>query len=335
MLRVTLYYNCTKFMETKPLPSQKPKQRDPLYITIIILLLAAAGFCAYEMLNRGKKLEACSTSVVNMEAELQEMNRLLSNTLPVDELSKDIKENLQNMLAKYEAIETDNQDLADSVAAQREKIETLIAEVEKQKGNVRALYKYKKETEVLRTIMQGYVRTIDSLNTLTEGLKQDLTIKEKQLTDVTSERNKFKEESQKLSSKVEIGSTLSTTNVVAIAIRLRNSGKQVETTRAGRVDMVKTCFTINENKIANAGTKNIYMRVTAPDGKILFDKAPITIEVSGEQVQVSVKREIDYQNSAVDMCIYLDVNEDIAGGTYRVELFADKAKIGQTSFALK
>lgn len=322
-------------MENIPGKPSPKKQRDPLYITVIVLLLIAGGVCTFEMLNRGKKLDACSISVQNMEAELQDMNRLLSNTLPVDELGQDIKENLQNMLARYEAVETNNQEMTDSVAAQRLRIENLLAEVEKQKGNARALYKYKKETEVLRTIMQGYVRTIDSLNTLNEGLKQDLSTKERQLSDVTSERNKYKDETQKLSTKVEIGSALSTTNVATIAIRLRSNGKQVETTRAGRVDMVKTCFTINENKIAASGPKNIYMRVTAPDGKMLVDKAPITIEVGGQQVDVSVKREIDYQNTAVDMCIYLDVNEDVAGGSYKVELFADKAKIGQTSFALK
>jgi hypothetical protein len=50
---------------------------------------------------------------------------------------------------------------------------------------------------------------------------------------------------------------------------MRNNGKQVETDRAKKAEMVKCCFTLGENKVTSAGDKVLYMRVISPDGKVL------------------------------------------------------------------
>ena len=59
------------------------------------------------------------------------------------------------------------------IDAKRERIEELIKEAAKHKGDATIISKLKKETQTLRSIMQSYVRTIDSLNTLNQTLEAE------------------------------------------------------------------------------------------------------------------------------------------------------------------
>jgi hypothetical protein len=49
----------------------------------------------------------------------------------------------------------------------------------------------------------------------------------------------------------------------------------------------------------------------------------------------SLKREVDYQNANLDLCMYADVKEELKAGTYIVKVYADKALIGKSTFTLK
>ena len=65
------------------------------------------------------------------------------------------------MLASYDTLKTDNNQLTTEMEAQKAQIEQLLTQVKN--GNY-SLSKAKKEAETLRRIMKGYVATIDSLN---------------------------------------------------------------------------------------------------------------------------------------------------------------------------
>jgi hypothetical protein len=49
-----------------------------------------------------------------------------------------------------------------------------------------------------------------------------------------------------LANKVVIASVLKTTNLKALGVRYKASGKESETTKAKSTDRIKTCFTIME-----------------------------------------------------------------------------------------
>ena len=184
--------------------------------------------------------------------------------------------------------------------------------------------------------MKWYVHTIDSLNTQNIALRNDLTVKGQQLTDVTSERDKALSENEELSNKVTIGSKLQATSIFSTAFKLKASGKQVETSRASRANMLKACFTINENKIAKAGNKRVYLRVVSPEGTVLVNKSSETLkDATGKEVQASSHRDINYQNATTDMCIFFENEGTFVEGEYIIELYSEQAKIGVTSFALK
>ena len=86
------------------------------------------------------------------------------------ELSKEqVVFDLEKMRFSYDTLQTENSMMVAEISAQRDKINGLITKVKN--GNW-ALAKAKKESETLRTIMKGYIATIDSINQLNIALTE-------------------------------------------------------------------------------------------------------------------------------------------------------------------
>jgi hypothetical protein len=316
--------------------SQK-KARDPLYITIIILLLGAGGFYASSYYSLKGDYAAVVLQRDSLRADNDTMKNLLEKNGFVDLMGEDLKDNLQFMLESYSQIKTSSDTMNNRIAQQQAKIKDLMEQAERHKGDAYAILRLKKEGETLRRIMKSYIHTIDSLNTVNQGLVVDIKNKDKTISDVTNQRDELDEKNKNLNEKVAKGSILQAGGITSTALRIRSGGKQVETTKAGRTDMIKSCMTIMENRIAKAGTKEIYMVVIMPDGTILSDNPSVTISTEDGEQPFSLKRDIEYANANLDLCMYAQVKEgiDMKAGTYIVKIYSDKAMIGKSTFTLK
>lgn len=78
------------------------------------------------------------------------------------------------------------------------------------------------------------------------------------------------------------------------------------------------------------------MSITAPNGQVLQSRSSNIVSTEGGSVAFSDKKDVDYNNQALDVTIYYDVNSDVIDkGTYRVKLYCEGALIGEDSFVLK
>ena len=317
------------------------KKRDAVYIIIIILLLMVGGWLGLEIRNSKKQIIACSQSLTNLQQEKDYLNDILKKSGIIEEADNEtLKENLQSILSQYDSLEIDNDSMLDSVNRQKARIQGLLDEVEtlqnQKKRDWGKIYKLKKETETLREIMRGYIHTIDSLNTENKGLKSVIKDKDNQIIEIGKDRDNIKDKNEKLNETVALGSVLQTSGIVANAIKIKSSGKQVETSRANKAMMIKACFTILENKIAKAENKEIFMRIISPGGTELSNAESIRFEMDGGREGIaSVKRKVNYQNKNMDLCIYYEFETALEAGTYIVEIYAEGHQIGKSSFALK
>ncbi len=320
---------------------EKSKRKNLFYMLIIFLLLGLIGYLAMQINSINKLNHAFTQKNNRLIEERTELNQILESSGVISETdNNNLKLDLQNMLSTYDSLKYDNETIQDSVEKQKLLINDLLLQAEKlqkqKKKDWGSIYKLKKETETLRSIMKGYIHTIDSLNTLNINLQNTLTIKDKELNKVQSENLNIKTHNQELQETVAIGSILQTSNFLAQGIRVKSNGKQTETTRAGRANMLKGCFTLIENKITSSGNKYIYLRIISPDGSVLSLPSAEYIKTNNEtQLEISAKREINYQNDNTDVCIYYESDKTLVPGNYLVEIYADLHKIGVTSFALK
>lgn len=301
---------------------QKKSNVNKILVLIIALLTVFCGVLVWQYieLNKAVKVE-------------------VAEKLEVTEEKDALSVELENMLNEYDNLQSNNQSLQSEMDEQREKIEELLKEVQKHKGNTALMVKYRKETETLRKIMHNYVVTIDSLNTLNLNLKKEnLDVK----TELNVQHTKYEElnkEKSHLVQRVENASVLAVISASGEGIQYKSSGKEVETNRAKRAEKIKVCFTLGENKIAEKGTREVYVRILSPEGKVLAEGADDSYMFTFEGVKglYSAKRKVEYQNEVITGCAYFAVKdgETLPSGAYVADIFADKSKIGSVNFELK
>ena len=290
--------------------------RGNAILIVLLLILAGLGiFLAIQNKNLRDELEACGVET----EEVQE------------ERDKVVLE-LEGMIEQYDALQTGNDSLNQELIAEREKVEQLLAEA---KNNRWTIYKLKKEASTLREIMKGYVRTIDSLNTLNVELRAENADVNRKLSEKETEYEKLSDKNQQLADKVKLGAKLDALNMTAVALKERFNNTYRDVNRARNADQIKTCFTIGENQVTEPGKKIIFIRIIAPSGKVLSERNDNTFKYDGKNILFSLQKEIEYENKAIDVCYYWDVQDELMEGDYIVEAFSGGFKIGTATLSLK
>ena len=132
-----------------------------------------------------------------------------------------------------------------------------------------------------------------------------------------------------------LGAVLQASNITVFKPLELEIWIQSETTRASKTNMVKACFSLLENKLSKAGDKDIYIRVIDQNNKTLLSEKPIKIiNSNGENISLSSKRTVNYQNENMDVCIYHEIIGKVEAGNFKVEIYNDGFLIGG-SFALR
>lgn len=300
-----------------PTPQDGNKNRaNTGLLLLVVLLLISNVVMLWMLMQRNKEIDRNEQQVETLASEKENVTFLL-----------------ENMLASYDTLKTENEQITVEMEAQKEQIERLLDQVKR--GNY-SLAKAKKEAETLRKIMKGYVVTIDSLNQVNQALQAENINLSQELGEVKGQKEAITSKAQELESKVAQGSILHTTSIVANALFMRNNGKQVETDRAKRAEMVKCCFTLGENRVTTSGDKMLYMRVISPDGKVLpASEGNNRFRFNGVEGEFSARREVNYQNQPVDVCVFWNGSEELRTGQYIVEIYESGALVAKTSFDLK
>jgi hypothetical protein len=110
--------------------------------------------------------------------------------------------------------------------------------------------------------------------------------------------------------------------------------KRKETTKLNMLDKLRICFTLRENPIAEAGQKEVFMRVLRPDSLVITSSSDNIFDFNGKKLIYSASRIADYMNQDIEICIFLDNTGDFIPGNYSVELYLENNIIGQTNFML-
>ncbi len=296
---------------------KKGNKTNKFLVVVTILLFGFCGYLIWQNLELQKLLE---TGEIAFEEVSTERNQ--------------VQAELEEMLAKYKEMEENNEELSEELEAEKVKIEDLI---KKAKGKDWSIYKLRKETETLRTIMKGFVVQIDSLNQINGRLKEENTVVK---TELSSEKNKTKnltEKNEDLADLVTVASYLKTSNLKSYAVRVKNDNTGKPTDRAKKTGKIRTEFSILKNSITISGKKWIYIRILTPDGKVLSEKTDDSnkFDFNGVRGLYSSKKQIDYKNQEQTLAIDWKKTEEFPVGEYNVEVYADGVDIGKTKFSLK
>lgn len=244
---------------------------------------------------------------------------------------QDLTNQMVQLRTEYDSLSTSNDTLSVRLGEEREKIDILIERINKTDATNRArMREYEKELGTLRSIMRSYIHQIDSLNTLNIALREDATQARQKATEATRQYEELRSTTDAYAKQVELGAMLKGRSFTMIGI-LENSK---ESDRSSRIVKLKMCCSIIENSIAEKGPRKIFMRIKGPDGLLLTNADQGVFNMAGEQLIYSAVREIDYQGSEVEICIFFG-GVPFTKGIYTAEVFTEEGKLGVADVLLR
>lgn len=293
--------------------NQNPQGKKPSVVLVVIVIVLAIA-----------------TIVLGYKyyTESQALTETTEEKAILEDVKSDLEKQLRDMIVEYDSLKTNNDSINDLLVGEQEKITRLLR---MQASDAEKIRKYQAELETLRQVMRSYIVQIDSLNTSNRLLAEENIQVRQQLTSLEEQNVTLTSEKELLSTQVELAQILSAKNIVVEPER-RNDRT---TNKIKNVEQIKVCFTVRENPIAEAGPKDVYLRIIRPDELVLPNDDGETFEMNGEQVVYSALRQLEYEGIDIDMCIYWTKNADLIAGSYTVILYAEGYEIGSSSFELK
>lgn len=158
------------------------------------------------------------------------------------------------------------------------------------------------------------------------------------LNQVISSKNT---EIRELEKRVSKGAVLTAVNMRGFGIQYRSNEREKETDRAKRVDKLQLCFNLAENRIAETGYKDLYLRILTPEGTTMAQQSmgsgTFTLAESGESSLFTKKVSLAYDPTEPEKEFCADWYQDneFVPGIYTFELYQNGYLIGTTSIELR
>lgn len=241
-----------------------------------------------------------------------------------------LRDNLDDLIDEHEILKDEYSDLNAQLSQQDSTIMAYADEIKKLIRSKGQLQEAKKKIKRLKQISMKYVSAIDSLLLLNQKLQleNDSVRRANKLIEnrnLTLERN-----NQLLSERVFTASMLRLENIEIDGIYYRSSGREVITSRASKIQTISICFDVVENKVAEAGPKTIYVKMTDPNGNVLNVANKIqelTIQ-KDSVIQYTVELAFDYANERLNHCQLWTRGNVLSRGVYTFDFFQEKQLIG-------
>jgi myosin heavy subunit len=320
--------------------SQSSQQKLLALATVaIIALLGLSAFLIYTKVNQDKLIKKQS-------AELIEETRLKA----------DLEKEYYQALSDLEEMRGNNTEL-------NAMIETQKAELKKQKDRIDGLIGTSKELAKAReeiSKLRAYVVEVEELRKQNANLQQSnmaltserdelvITVQQERVTNeelsaekttLTSEKEQLEQDKEKLTSKVNVASSIKVSEISAVGYKVKSSGKETDSKKAKTIDGIKVCFKTTSNVIVGAGVERFYLRVINPLGEVMaiqdLGSGNMKLGNSSESIQFTQYAELDYSNEPAPGCVNWQPGIPFNTGTYEVEIYNKGFLAGKGSFQLK
>ncbi len=294
--------------------------RTILMVVLVLALLGTWAYIIWDKSNTKQQIAQKDTQYAVVTSEKDTLQSMLNEaTMRYD--------NLKTTNAKKDStITTKDRDIANK----KSQIQSILS-----KSNATAA-----ELKQAKDLIASLNTDISDYKAQVEVLKGQNMVLTKEKEEVTQERNKVRVDldSAKTVLKqkedmVDVGSTLHAANFNILGIAEKRNGKEKETTKAKNVDKIRISFDLDENRIATSGDKDLYILVTAPDGKAVTVEALGSGKFTtrdGEEKVFTQKKIVTYlQGQKQRVSFDWKQNSPYQTGDYKIEVFNNGFKIGE------
>ncbi len=301
---------------------QQPKKNNSIIYWVVILILLAG--CVFLFMSKNKMAEDNDLLMKQKQQQL--------DSVSTDRAS--LQKDFDAASLKIDQLTTQNAKLDSALQGDKETMAKL-------RNQIGAVLSNKKAT------LEELKQAREMINSLTDKTKQyeaRIAELEKENTVLTGENKTLtKERDSTVTENVAIkklGSVLDCSNIRMEPLHTKKNGKEKETKKAKKTDVLRIMFDIDENRIAESGTKQIYLRIIAPDASIMSNPANgsgMLTSSKGDQLSYSVMKGVPLTQGQPLKNIMVDWKQegDYTRGAYTIEIYSEGYKVGSGSVTLK
>lgn len=305
-----------------PNPTPQPRRNNTwIYIAIIALLLISNIVL---FVNRNKVVEQ------KEDAEIQFATSDSSRRAVETEYNAALVR-LDELVSKNAQMDSLLSDRDSEVAKLKKQIDAIVRD---KNASAADLGRAKRLIATLNSKVRTYEERIAELEQENTELTDENTV-------LAKERDSTVSQNVGLQQKVKLGGVLHASNIRMSPIDIRKGGKKLrETEKASKVDVLRIYFDIDENRIAESGRKEIFLRITGPDGNVLSNAAygsGVTTTSDGQSLNYTLLKQIELQQAQPVKNVTIDWNQDsdYKRGNYNIQFYHEGYKIGEGNVTLK
>jgi FtsZ-binding cell division protein ZapB len=298
---------------------QTPAKKSNVIYFLIVVVLALLGTNAYLYFQKNKSDE-------KLVYQINDDNKVLVNTQTT------LKASLDSLTNQLDSANSGKHRVSQALQAKDEQLKAKIRQLRKAlaNGNLteKELRSAQEDIKQLRYFVTKYTTDIEELKQQNASLTTERdTLRTKTTT--------LQQQNQDLSSKVQTAAAIKSSSIAITAYKVKNSGKEVDVTRASTAKKIKINFTVATNDLAVKGLHDIYLRVIDPTGNLATSATTGNFTINGQDLQYTFKSAIDFKNDGSEYVIDWVNPAEFQKGTYSVLLYADGYQMGKSSFILK
>lgn len=317
--------------ETNVIKKDRKDYRNVIIGVLAVTLVAVAAYLFVDKTKSTQTIQQQQTQIAKVSDE-----------------KSDIQQSFDASLSRLDSVKSVNGNLQSQLAASN-------SEISKTKGEIRSILNKKNATSAeLNRAKQLIVSLNDKISTMqadvarltqeNQGLTQDKVVLTQEKATLTTEKEKLNQDlttttvaKQELEKKVDVASTLNASNISITPVKLKNNGQEKVTTSAKRVDKLKISFDV-DNRIAQAGTTDVYVLVLGPDGKPIATDAlhsgTFTTREEGDK-SFTAKLPVELQAAKRTSVQFQFAPGNFQQGNYTILIYQNGFKIGEGTRELK
>lgn len=246
-----------------------------------------------------------------------------------------LRDELDDLIDEHDDLLDEYGDLNEQLQDKDSVIQQQIAEIRNLIRTKSDLREARAKIEALKSISKRYLADIDSLLGVNESLSEQNDSVIKVNKDINWKNYKLNKQNKSLSEKVNKGSVLEVYNVQVEAVRYRNTGRQVPTRYAKKVQSVSICYTISANQIADAEQKIMYLQLVSEAGEIMIGKDTLFTTIDNNELICTASSVFSYENEEMNHCMEWERVHIMQPGTYRVLLLIEGRIAAETQLKLR
>lgn len=285
--------------------------KTKIIIVLSVLVIGLSGILLYESLNT----EMSEIEIRQQFSHLKDEYKQIEKDL--DMAINDLEINNQEIIAQKEKIGRliRKNNITEEELNQAKKMMKNLSEV--------VLKSYKSKVRNLEEKEGGLVKE-------KESLAQQILKIQKKVEEINDRYNKEKRSSKmkehiirEKEEQINYASRLILSNFILNGFKVRNSGKEIQTDKASRIDRIKVSFDIVPNKLVESGIKKIYTIIKKPSGEIVTFVNQDTGEFIFENKRMKYSDELkfSYTSGEEKTLEFTWDNEDFERGDYVMEVY--------------